>query len=502
RQREKNVAPKRKAFQIALHEVSKRISDGELQRKSQEVLVTFQGRIATAIERRTSDPEVAALSIIEAEDIAKQELDALRKSYRVIRPGSLALPPKMRSDFEAYLFEWRKVDESIFKSVTSQISREANDSFGQLEASVETRMRLEMILNERTGRLKRETEEKTRQLRKLISEMAREADSVVRENLSHIHTSITNALREAATIDTSKMAPSELASWQNSLEQNLDNLGESSEILLQSLETQLQGLNLKLDEQGELTGVTEEADALEEDVLALRERAETDFELSQLGLAVEVVGHEFANSIQDVRRNLQSLGAWAKKNPSLNPLYQSLRVSFDHLDGYLTLFTPLNRRLYRSKSKFTGAEIAKFVRGLLSEQLEKAEVNLIISDEFLSKAINGYPSTFYPVFINLVDNAIFWVSNTPLPREIILDADNNAFIVADSGPGVLTRDRDTIFEMRFSRKPGGRGLGLFIARQGLAKDDYTLKLADSGPLRGATFRIEPLEKIHPELPDN
>ncbi len=53
------------------------------------------------------------------------------------------------------------------------------------------------------------------------------------------------------------------------------------------------------------------------------------------------------------------------------------------------------------------------------------------------------------------------------------------------------RDRETIFEMRFTRKPGGRGLGLYIARQGLDKEGYRLQLAESGPLRGATFRIQP-----------
>ena len=49
------------------------------------------------------------------------------------------------------------------------------------------------------------------------------------------------------------------------------------------------------------------------------------------------------------------------------------------------------------------------------------------------------------------------------------------------------RDREAIFELGFTRKPGGRGLGLHISREVLEKGGYTLQVDESGQDSGATF---------------
>ena len=92
------------------------------------------------------------------------------------------------------------------------------------------------------------------------------------------------------------------------------------------------------------------------------------------------------------------------------------------------------------------------------------------------------------------------MKDQPKPRVITLDADNSALIVSDNGPGIAARDRDSLFELGFTRKPGGRGMGLYISREVLKKIGYKLNLVDSGSRRGATFRIEQdnLEDIHEE----
>ena len=102
-------------------------------------------------------------------------------------------------------------------------------------------------------------------------------------------------------------------------------------------------------------------------------------------------------------------------------------------------------------------------------------------------------TAFYPVFMNLVDNAIFWLKDCPLPREIRLDVNEDGFIVSDTGPGIPVRDREAVFELGFTRKPGGSGLGLYISREVLRKEGFFLELAEPVPDRGATFKIYPKE---------
>jgi signal transduction histidine kinase len=61
------------------------------------------------------------------------------------------------------------------------------------------------------------------------------------------------------------------------------------------------------------------------------------------------------------------------------------------------------------------------------------------------------------------------------------------------------RDQEAIFELGFTRKPGGRGLGLHISREVLDRVGYTLQLDPPGSDSGATFRIGPKTHSPSEL---
>lgn len=50
-------------------------------------------------------------------------------------------------------------------------------------------------------------------------------------------------------------------------------------------------------------------------------------------------------------------------------------------------------------------------------------------------------------------------------------------------------DVRNIFEMNFSRKPGGRGMGLHISKQSLKRLGYDLQLDTPEYGVGASFRI-------------
>lgn len=175
-------------------------------------------------------------------------------------------------------------------------------------------------------------------------------------------------------------------------------------------------------------------------------------------------------------------------------MYDSIRASFEHLDGYLTLFTPLQRRLYRKAVEIRGSEIGDFLEELFRSRLMRHDVTLTVTSAFNEAKIVGFPSSFYPVFVNLVDNAIFWLSqqNPQCERRIELDERNGALLVADSGPEVDMRDQEAIFDFGFTRKPGGRGMGLHIGRESLRRVGFDLQLLN-GEI-GATFGVVPVKE--------
>jgi signal transduction histidine kinase len=91
-----------------------------------------------------------------------------------------------------------------------------------------------------------------------------------------------------------------------------------------------------------------------------------------------------------------------------------------------------------------------------------------------------------------VNNAIYWVSQTA-ERRIVLDFRNGLAIISDSGPGIDPEDVPRLFEIFFSRRRTGRGVGLYLSRTNLAVAGHKIRYAsgdDPTVLAGANFVID------------
>jgi signal transduction histidine kinase len=350
------------------------------------------------------------------------------------------------------------------------------------------RQRVDLLLNEAIITSRTQTQAKIKEVQKAISDL--------QEKFTGLSQQITGDMRNTANTVEAEFNRSDIFDqsrhaielvrhqWENRI---LDEARLLNEVLVYLL-AQVENINWFRDEDGYLIGEAEITSALEEEVLALREKAEVDLELTQLGMAIEVINHEFGHTIHDIRNNLRQLKRWADANSGLKAIYDNLRTNFEHLDGYLTLFTPLHRRLYRQAIEFSGADILDYLERLFNDRMTRHEIELTASPAFRDRKITGYPSTFYPVFVNLVENSIFWLKDQSQPRQISLDADKDGFIITDTGPGISPRDQDAIFELGFTRKPGGRGLGLYISREVLKREGFSLELDFSGEgKKGAVF---------------
>ncbi len=322
--------------------------------------------------------------------------------------------------------------------------------------------------------------------------------ALARESLADIDRVVKDVLSRAARLDVSRLEDREFVAERTQLEEEVRQITEAERRLLSGVAEQLRGIVWRSDHDGaggsagsDTATALDMAEALEDEVLELRERSEADLELAQLGMAIQIINHEFENTIKSVRTSIRELRAWADANEALRGVYANIHRNFDHLDGYLTLFTPLQRRLYRSKVSFTGGEIFRFLSDLFQERLEREGVTLEASTSFKRHALTGYPSAFYPVFVNLVDNALYWLERSPEPRRIRLSVEAGRIIVANSGPPIGERDREAIFEQGFTRKPSGRGLGLYISRQVLGREGYSIEVTDPPTGMQAAFVIEP-----------
>ncbi|MDW5429318.1 hypothetical protein R7J51_23600, partial [Acinetobacter baumannii] len=89
------------------------------------------------------------------------------------------------------------------------------------------------------------------------------------------------------------------------------------------------------------------------------------------------------------------------------------------------------------KSIITGEALSLFLKEIFSERLEKENVEMLFTTEFLNFKIQAFSSTLYPAIVNLVDNAIYWANkSSSLQKKVKLHADNENLFIADTGPGV------------------------------------------------------------------
>ena len=458
--------------------------------KPQEEALELAEDISKQLEHASliAEPKSAATAFLEIESSARRRVADLQERYRVARPRGVGLSKSQQREWGNYLEASDRLQETVFAPaialVEDVVSREAQKA----RLVLDRRLRIENALNELSAEARKTAKTESIEMRQTLAKVEKEITQVTRESLADVETVLKQVFAEFARLDVSEMKDAAVVEARNNLENRITTVKVKEQHFLQYVRAQLEAIEVS-DNLGQL----DQMEALEQRSLALEEQADMDLQLAQLGMAIEVVNHEFNASVQTIRNGLKSLGAWADVNQDLQGLYADLRTSFEHLDGYLTLLTPLHRRLYRKPIEIRGAEVNKFLQDLFRERMRKDDIAIEPTERFQKKTVVEYPSSVYPVFVNLIDNALFWLKDQPKPRTVKLDADKAAFIVSDNGPGVPERDREAIFELGFTRKPGGRGMGLYISREVLKKIGYKLTLDANYSQRGATFRIEPEE---------
>lgn len=470
--RAKQVVTLRRTFDAALEQFFVDARAGVIENRCTKLQNEF-GKQLDAINQ-IADPIAAGEQLLAIEAQLSREIKELETAITVTRPRAFGLNKRQKQDWEAYSSERRRLVESVIGPLAEAIETRVRSIMASGRASIDPRKRLdEAVSLEGTAALSAAGAAR-KEATASLEDFEKQARLTINRSWTELASRVELVKANLAQTEIAKLSPDEIERRRARLTGEIRETSDRSIRLMQGLHEQLGGIITGLG--NDLLSVDVTA-ALESENDDLRNQLDQYADLAQTGMALGLVQHEFTSQVRNINKGLNALKPWADRNRGLDDLYTRLRVSFEHLESYLQLFVPMNRRLQRRRIEITGAEVEDFVRTVFEPRLDRHKVTIAATPEFRRASATTFPSTMMPAFVNVIDNAIYWLGTLrDGERLITLDADASGFIISNTGPGIDERDAIRIFEFGETTKPGGRGMGLYLSREALRREGFDILL--------------------------
>ena len=492
KRRQGQVAERRREFRAALESALDRFEAGEPEREVAEILSTLEEQLKALQDADASTARDASYSI---ERETQKRFDDLEASLTIARPRTFSPSRAVLKAWEAYVERFREFRDNSLELGRGEASEKLGAFRKQHSIEVRRRERAASVLGQETKQSLAEVRQLKKQTEDEVSSIETYIKRELADRLRGFQNELEKVMSDLQSTDLDGMEESEAFSRQRRWERQIEeSLSEHKEMLSGVLD-QLRALKQDIQDR---TAPEETTAALEAQVMALQEQLDLYTDFAQAGAAVGIIGHEMENLVGGIRRALREIKPWADATPGLREPFEKLRVNFDHVDGYLSLFAPLSRRVRRRKGVVTGEAIQRYIGDVFEKKMHDESIELIVTNAFTMHRVEGFASTILAAFVNIIDNAVYWISSSPhSERWVKLDADLHGFLVSNGGPGVPLRIANRIFEFGISTKPGGRGMGLAISRDALAKEGFLLTLETQGTDAHPVFRIAQMDDEGP-----
>ncbi|EFN9197993.1 ATP-binding protein [Escherichia coli] len=415
-------------------------------------------RLKTKLDKTDGSLDLNYLKIIDSD---LTNLDALRSEIKTpIKPPKLGMYEEKYRDyrdkfneFSAYILQ--------MKLAINKLDSELN----KLEPSLSAKNHLEKnqgIINSKLTKFNNTIEEKIHSLlKKWADEIKADRSDYYAKTISVVD-----------SIDNDSQIENVFNLLDSLYVESVDTLTFKYQSIIKGLDRLFEGINL--DSAFSLS---------EEERSYFEEKAKSLNALAQLGISVEIISHELEEMDSMVTRGLNSLPTSVKEHPGFSLALNAHRS----LTQQIRFLSPLKISGYQSRQRITGKNIMDYVLKFFGERFERQRITIEFSEEFKQIAITDIPSRIYPVFTNIINNAMYWVSLSN-NRLIKIGFVNSLVIIANSGPAIDTDDIPRLFELFYSKRANGHGVGLYLCRENLAVAHH--KIWYSEPDEGDNYLIK------------
>lgn len=218
--------------------------------------------------------------------------------------------------------------------------------------------------------------------------------------------------------------------------------------------------------------------------------------LAALGRVTAGVAHEVKNPLNSMRLWLEVLKANMPVDPEPQQAVKMLDSEIDRLDRAVKTFLNFTKPVELSLEEAS-------LPALLADVLDAARPSITKAGLTLQSTL---PETFPPVLVdhqlihqailNLLLNACdFTGPGGSIALSLRHNGDSAIIEVQDSGKGISPEDQKKIFQLFFTTRPGGTGIGLANTFRFVQLHNGRIEF-ESETGRGTTFRIElPLGRV-------
>lgn len=491
--RDKLAKTKKEKFLKDLDIFFNRLNEGKFDNDVNGFLKDAQDKFNSVLYLK--DLDEASQKILDTEFETRRKISDYKRDISVSNPKGFTISKSVRTDFDTYLTEYRILDETLFKNAMQQIDGHVSDYSERLNIEISKRKRLEQAVEFISTEALKTNTKKRAETNEVVTDVSKKIKEVTNQLMLDLDFQIRSVKDKFKNLSVNEADDFDLVEERKKMEAEIEMISDRNTHVMDRIIRQFESFYIDKDEDGNIITNDQVSDALAEELDELRERVQADVELSQLGLAVGILHHEFSSTVKSIRSSIRDLKAWSDVNDNLEGVYNNIKVNFEHLDGYLNLFTPLNRRLNRKREDIGLLEIKTFLIDLFKTRMERHNILFKHTKGFAARKICGYRSTFYPAFVNLIDNAIYWLNQSnPEEKVIRLHADDSGVYISNNGAEISIQDKSRIFTMGFSRKANGRGMGLSISQEVLNAENYNLSVVTPKEGSTVTFKIERIKR--------
>jgi len=226
-----------------------------------------------------------------------------------------------------------------------------------------------------------------------------------------------------------------------------------------------------------------------------QKRSRLDEHLAFAGAVAGSIIHDFRNPLSAMRLDAQLLqGETAKGNESLPERLAELSCrivkTIDRIDGLLAEFLALARPEGNARETFEINACVLDCIELLKMRFEKAGVNLVSDLSQKRLLVSGFPAQLKRALLNIMTNAEqFSPSTGRVMIKTSLEKKYALVKITDEGPGVPHSERKKIFGLFYSKRSGGTGIGLALARTAVENCGGEIECQTPPDGKGALFII-------------